>query len=284
MARFSCNKREQQHPPENHSFRKNKKISIRSMAKMKTCAICRVDIKGHSIRCSGTKRKKELWDLIPRLYRVNSSDANFLCGLCYMSISSALKQAKDENTPGEFVVVLKSKIDGAGKGLFALKGFRKGEHVATYGGLRIEATPEEIRQHGLASTHIRSVSHRQQIVGHVGFSGTVPGSVYGYAAKMNADKELQNVHNVRDTHSGTIVAVATRDIEAGEELLSYYGENHEDFTRADAPAFPWSLSHFLQIEKKRAAADEAGVVFTKSMAAAAVREHMEKKRRRKDCL
>lgn len=133
--------------------------------------------------------------------------------------------------------VAKSTIPGAGRGLFAVEGFRKGDTITEYDGEVIDIREAERRRKLNLDSHIRTLaSGRVAIDGRkvpnsIGHGG---GSFANDARGPQTNAEFCNSTKVTAglKRSGTLKAIertwlrATKDILPGQEIFASYGRGY----------------------------------------------------------
>jgi len=152
--------------------------------------------------------------------------------------STRCGNTKRAKTIGYALRVGKSTIPGAGRGLFAVEGFRKGDTITEYDGEVIDIeTAERRRRMGLAS-HIRSLAS-----GRLAIDGRMVPATFGHGGGSFAndprDSKLTNA-KFCNTDTPMIGALArpgrlalerswlraTKDILPGQEILASYGKGY----------------------------------------------------------
>lgn len=138
---------------------------------------------------------------------------------------------------------LRSTIEGAGNGLFAVRPYKVDEVITHYGGQVQTKNFTKAGKYG-PETHCRaSVRGREVINGAVRGVGTLHRSGMGQYVNSDEDRmnaEFKNPNAVDDALQ--VRLVATKDIAAGEEIFVFYGEGY-DFT---APSIPMDRSSIMK--------------------------------------
>jgi hypothetical protein len=140
-----------------------------------------------------------------------SPSSQFVCKSTY----EVLRKAVNDNSP---LVCLPSLIPKSGKGLFALKSFKKGEDVTFYGGTKVER--KYIDRLNLNKSHFIGLDRDYVIDGTIG-------ATEGMASRMNSVRHLPIKPNVtRKQRSLDLDPIpsffAKVDIMIGDELYWDY--------------------------------------------------------------
>lgn len=129
----------------------------------------------------------------------------------------------DENHIIKHIVeIRKSRIPGAGVGVFAKQPIEAGKNLGYYRGEAL--TPEEFenRYSKLGySIYVLRIPHPNNKNTHINIDGV---KHYNWVSRMNAPKGTNKKANVYFDYSGRVFA--KRNIRAGEELLVSYGPGY----------------------------------------------------------
>lgn len=117
--------------------------------------------------------------------------------------------------------IAKSKIKGAGKGLFAEKEFKRGEVVAKYTGDLVDT--QLVRNAGQKGSSSYALEVTQKITIDAARTNTADGRMINDARNTEFEN---NVEFVADRRNKTATLKAVRDIKIGEEILVAYGNSY----------------------------------------------------------
>ena len=121
------------------------------------------------------------------------------------------KTERELEVERDYVEVKKSKIPGAGVGVFAKKDIRAGEDLGFYRGEWLQ--PEEYAKDNRSITYTLRLANGTYVdAEHNG---------YNFISRINAPKGTGMKSNLYWNHEGR--TIAKRNIKAGEELLVGYG-------------------------------------------------------------
>jgi len=126
-------------------------------------------------------------------------------------------------------IIKRSRIPGAGNGLYAAVKINKGEIIGELGGRLVSDDDEAHGNHYIASipecawerTHPYKYIDAKEHAGHVSRINFAPSEINGIATY------LQNATIKQVCEYPYFIYVAVRDIEPGEEIWSSYGPDYE---------------------------------------------------------
>ncbi|XP_069475773.1 N-lysine methyltransferase KMT5A isoform X2 [Ambystoma mexicanum] len=146
-----------------------------------------------------------------------------------LRIDELIKSGKEEGMKIDF-------IDGKGRGVFATRDFNRGEFVVEYHGDLIEVTDAKKRealyaQDSSTGCYMYYFQYRSKTycVDATRESNRL-GRLINHSKAGNCHTKLHDINTVPH-----LILIASRDIQAGEELLYDYG----DRSRASLEAHPW---------------------------------------------